>query len=180
MISPISIMAKKLKKWSTSPFLIPGQQTYQNFSPQSLGMIVESTDIQPSMRIGNTRFWKTIPFFLDIVKMSRCSTKNVSIKQLESNCWTHCKKLTVLSFTDIKSSVVNFITRRKKWIKIRYWAGIFETCIEFKCMPRWDSKLLLSSRPVIGLRSLNHYLIGWERLLASISLRTHLVYLENP
>ena len=37
---------------------------------------------------------------------------------------------------------------------------------------RWDFKLILWSRSMIGWRSRTRYLIGWGRYLASISLKT--------
>ena len=132
-------------------FISPGPkefrvQTHVNFSPESLGMIVASTDIQPSIRIGSTRFWKIIPRFLVMVKINRCSTlKNESYKWVIYYSGTiYSLILTVVSFANIKSGITDFVIFFEKWIKIWYWTRIFESWKKFRRMICWP----ISNKPL--------------------------------
>ena len=55
-------------------------------------------------------------------------------------------------------------------MRIRHFQATY-VFIRIKCL-RWDSRVILWSRPVIGWQSFCRYLIGWERHLSSNNMKT--------
>ena len=85
-------------------------------------------------------------------------------------------KIMIIQFCFISK----FYTTLTAWSSAHYSQFQFFATVLFPIFPiplRRDFKLILWSRSVIGWRFQTRYLIGWERHLTSISLKTHLIWI---